>query len=170
LHEATERYLKGFLIAKGWALKRTHDLKVMVKDAATFLSEFGRFLDLAERLTAEFLEQHYPGGGLTHVGENYPEMRPEVAEIVALIQRAVPEFFPDSQTGGGEKNRGCCGTDIRCKPCESADHTASFAPCSPDWSSKPASCSRSNAREKARVSRCAHLRPGRVRRSATVSR
>ena len=60
LQEAAERYLKGFLIAKGWTLKRTHDLKVLVKDAATHSPEFMRFLDLAERLTAEFFEQHYP--------------------------------------------------------------------------------------------------------------
>ena len=29
LQEAAERYLKGYLIAKGWTLKRTHDLKVL---------------------------------------------------------------------------------------------------------------------------------------------
>jgi len=102
LQEAAERYLKGFLIAKGWALKRTHDLKVLVKDAAVFASEFNRFLDLAERLTAEFFEQHYPGGDLTHVGENYRDMRSGVGEIVALIRRALPGCFSDSQTGGGE--------------------------------------------------------------------
>ena len=60
LQEATERYLKGFLIAHGWALKRTHDLKVLVRDAAGFAPEFSRFLDVADRLTAEFFEQHYP--------------------------------------------------------------------------------------------------------------
>ena len=26
LHEAVERYLKGFLIAKGWRLRKVHDL------------------------------------------------------------------------------------------------------------------------------------------------
>ena len=100
LQEAAERYLKGFLIANGWALKRTHDLKVLVKDAATHVPEFGRFLDLAERLTAEFFEQHYPGGDLTHVGEHYPDMRAEAGELVALIERSLPGYFPESQAGG----------------------------------------------------------------------
>src|SRR6266446_2085150 len=97
LQEATERYLKGFLIAKGWALKRTHDLKVLVKDAAVLVPEFIHFLDLADRLTAEFFEQHYPGGDLTHVGETYPDMRAGVGEILALIRRSVPGNFPASQ-------------------------------------------------------------------------
>jgi HEPN domain-containing protein len=99
LQEAAERYLKGFLIAKGWALKRTHDLKVLVKDAAAFVPEFSRFLDLAERLTAEFFEQHYPGGDLTHVGETYPEMRKQVGELVGIIQGSLPDCFSDSQGG-----------------------------------------------------------------------
>lgn len=101
LQEAAERYLKGFLIAKGWALKRTHDLKVLVKDAAVFVPEFINSLDLAERLTAEFFEQHYPGGDLTHVGETYPDMRAEVGRIVALIQHSVPGYFPGPEAGGG---------------------------------------------------------------------
>jgi HEPN domain-containing protein len=109
LQEAAERYLKGFLIAKGWALKRTHDLKVLVKDAAVFAPEFSRFLDLADRLTAEFFEQHYPGGDLTHVGENYPGMRAEISEVIALIQRTLPAYFPDAQTGS--ETRSQCSPD-----------------------------------------------------------
>ena len=97
MQEAAERYLKGFLIAKGWTLKRTHDLKVLVRDAATMVPEFTRFQDLADRLTAEFFEQHYPGGDLTHVGENFPDMRTGVGEMVALIQRSVPGYFPTAE-------------------------------------------------------------------------
>ncbi len=100
LQEAAERYLKGFLIAKGWTLKRTHDLKVLVKDAAVFVPEFMSFLDLAERLTAEFFEQHYPGGDLTHVGETYPDMRAEVGGIVEIIRRSLPGYFPELKAGG----------------------------------------------------------------------
>lgn len=99
LQEAAERYLKGFLITKGWTLKRTHDLKVLVKDAAAFVPEFIGFLDLAERLTAEFFEQHYPGGDLTHVGETYPDMRAKVGEIVALIRHSLPGYFSGSHSG-----------------------------------------------------------------------
>lgn len=101
LQEAAERYLKGFLIAKGWTLKRTHDLKVLVRDAAAFVPEFARFRDLADRLTAEFFEQHYPGGDLTHVGENFPDMRAAVGEMVALIRLSVPGYFSPAEAEDG---------------------------------------------------------------------
>jgi hypothetical protein len=65
-----------------------------------FASEFSRFLDLADRLTAEFFEQHYPGGDLTHVGETYPDMRAQVGELVGIIQGLLPDCFSDSQDGG----------------------------------------------------------------------
>ena len=94
LQEAVERYVKGYLIAKGWKLKRVHDLKVLVRDAAAFAPDFASFLDFAERLTAEFFEQHYPGGDLTHVGEDYAGMRDEAGRLVGLIQRLLPEHFP----------------------------------------------------------------------------
>ena len=97
LQEAVERFLKGYLIAKGWKLKRVHDLKVLVRDAADFDPDFALFLDFAERLTAEFFEQHYPGGDLTHVGDDYDSMREEAGRLARLIQRLLPEHFSQPQ-------------------------------------------------------------------------
>ena len=34
LQEAVERYFKGYLIAKGWRLDRTHDLRKLVSEAS----------------------------------------------------------------------------------------------------------------------------------------
>lgn len=31
LHEATERYLKGYLVSKGWSLIKTHDLSRLAR-------------------------------------------------------------------------------------------------------------------------------------------
>ncbi|MFB0543252.1 MAG: HEPN domain-containing protein, partial [Candidatus Bathyarchaeia archaeon] len=30
MHQAVEKYLKGFLISKGWKLKRVHDLEMLI--------------------------------------------------------------------------------------------------------------------------------------------
>src|ERR1019366_4440434 len=35
LQEAVERYLKGWLIARGWSLDRTHDLRKLISVAMT---------------------------------------------------------------------------------------------------------------------------------------
>ena len=40
LQEAMERYLKGFLIAKGWRLARTHDLRRLIQDACGYDAGF----------------------------------------------------------------------------------------------------------------------------------
>ena len=95
LQEATERYLKGYLIAKGWPLERTHDLRLLVSVAVTYDSTFTRFQTFADELTEDFFAQHYPGGDWTHVGQNYETLRRQTGEIVSLIQQSLPLFFPN---------------------------------------------------------------------------
>ena len=68
LQEAVERYLKGYLIAKGWSLVRTHDLERLLKEA-------------------------YPGEDLTDVGRNYDRLRRQAGEMVEVIRQALPQYF-----------------------------------------------------------------------------
>jgi HEPN domain-containing protein len=75
LQESVERFLKGYLIGKGWRLVKTHDLERLVSEAQKYDVWFSRFVSLAEQLTADFFAQHYPGGDLTSVGQNYDLLR-----------------------------------------------------------------------------------------------
>ena len=93
LQEAAERYLKGYLVARGWSLVRTHDLTRLVKEAAHFDKAFDGFKGLAEELTEDFFAQHYPGSDLEKVGENYEELRRQTGKLVDLIRRSVPQHF-----------------------------------------------------------------------------
>lgn len=93
LQEATERYLKGYLIAKGWSLARTHDLRTLVSEAAGMNPAFAQFKGLAADLTADFFAQHYPGGDWTNVGLNYETMRKQTAGMIELIQQSLPQYF-----------------------------------------------------------------------------
>ena len=97
LQEALERYLKGYLIARGWRLIKTHDLKLLVDEAGKRDARFSQFGRLAEELTADFFAQHYPGGDLTHVGENYQTLRQQTGELVALIREFLPLCFANSE-------------------------------------------------------------------------
>ena len=72
------------------------ELKVLVRDAAAFDRDFAAFADFADRLTAEFFEQHDPGGDLTHAGADYGAMREEAGKLVSLIERRVPAHLPES--------------------------------------------------------------------------
>ncbi len=73
LQEAVERYLKGFLIAHSWVLQKIHDLTVLNDEAKRFDARFAMFDDMCESLTEQYWAQHYPGGDLTTVGNDYNE-------------------------------------------------------------------------------------------------
>ncbi len=93
LQEAVERYLKGFLIAHGWALVKTHDLERLVREAASFEPRFNSFASLANELTEDFFAQHYPGEDTTNVGQNYEVLRRSAGDLVDLIRGRLPQFF-----------------------------------------------------------------------------
>ena len=90
LQESVERYLKGFLIGKGWPLQRIHNLSTLLDAAVEIDSQFKAFADLCENLTAQYWEQHYPGGDLTDVGADFEELRQQAGELVALILAEPP--------------------------------------------------------------------------------
>ena len=94
LQEAAERYRKGFLIAKGWTLIKTHDLVTLVAEAARFEPAFDQYRAFAQELTDDFFAQHYPGEDWQQIGQNYPGLRKQTDEIVELIQRSLPQYFP----------------------------------------------------------------------------
>jgi HEPN domain-containing protein len=96
LQEAVERYLKGWLIARGWSLDRTHDLRKLISVAMTIDPAFNRFKSFADELTDDFFAQHYPGGDWTNVGQNYETLRKQAGEIVSLIEQSLPQYFPKS--------------------------------------------------------------------------
>lgn len=89
LQEATERFLKAFLIGRGWQLHKIHDLGALVAEAVNLDPRFSAFEDFADNLTDQFWAQHYPGGDLDGVGQDYPELRHALGELVALIESAV---------------------------------------------------------------------------------
>ena len=93
LQESVERYLKGYLVAKGWLLKKTHDLDVLVIEAMAFNARFNQFRGLADELTSDFFAQHYPGGDWTDIGQNYQALRRETTEMINLIQQELPQYF-----------------------------------------------------------------------------
>lgn len=85
LQEAVERYLKGFLVAKGWPLRKIHSLSTLLDAAIEKDSRFKSFADLCESLTAQFWEQHYPGGDLSDVGKDYDDLRRQAGDLIQLI-------------------------------------------------------------------------------------
>ena len=60
LQQAVEKYLKGFLLSKGWKLKRVHDLEVLLNDALQYEPTLEEFRGLCQKITDYFLLDRYP--------------------------------------------------------------------------------------------------------------
>ncbi len=89
LQQAAEKYRKGYLLGRGWQLKRTHDLDVLLDEASAHDPHFETFRE-ACRFAGEF-----------YVSERYPfplasvpprsELETAIQGIRALIDHIVQE-------------------------------------------------------------------------------
>ncbi len=62
VHQAIEKYLKAFLISKGWELEKIYDLVKLVKEVSKFDKSFEEFTPELERITDFYIESRYPVG------------------------------------------------------------------------------------------------------------
>ena len=60
LQQAVEKYMKGFLLSKGWKLKRVHDLELLLNDALKYELTLEEFRDLCQKITDYYLVDRYP--------------------------------------------------------------------------------------------------------------
>jgi HEPN domain-containing protein len=60
IQQPEEKYLKGYLLSKGWKLKKTNDLELLIASAADYNSSFNQFLDFARIASAFYIKERYP--------------------------------------------------------------------------------------------------------------
>ena len=60
LQQALEKYLKGYLLSKGWKLVRIHDLGRLLKDLVSYEPDFQEYAEACLRITDFYLEDRYP--------------------------------------------------------------------------------------------------------------
>jgi HEPN domain-containing protein len=86
LQEAVERFLKGYLISKGWRLTKIHDLGALIAEAENYDERFGAFADFADELTDQFWAMHYPGGEFDEQSIDFDAFRAKVDQLITLIK------------------------------------------------------------------------------------
>jgi HEPN domain-containing protein len=84
LQQATEKYLKGYLIYYGWKLKKTHDLTRLVADLANYDRSFEAHLDRLQRISEYYIEERYPP--LLAVSPSAEEMEASLHVLEQLVQ------------------------------------------------------------------------------------
>ena len=86
LQQAAEKYLKAWLVARSWPLRRIHDLPALVAVVREFGQDTDWFLPTAESLSLSYLAERYPG--------DFDPMPPkeEIAEYLSDVERLATEL------------------------------------------------------------------------------
>ena len=86
IHQAIEKYLKGYLIQNGWKLKKIHDLELLLTEAINFNPKFESYLDFGRKLSGFYYEERYPPGLLTTCSKKeLKEMLDTAGKIIDTI-------------------------------------------------------------------------------------
>lgn len=59
-HQSIEKYLKGYLAAKGGELKKIHDLGYLCKQCILFNKEFEYYLEDCKKMNKYYIASRYP--------------------------------------------------------------------------------------------------------------
>lgn len=60
LQQAAEKFLKAFLLTRGWKLRRIHDLEALLDDAVLYDPSLEQFRPLCQGVTKYYLFERYP--------------------------------------------------------------------------------------------------------------
>ncbi len=85
LQQSVEKYLKGFLLYKGWKLKRIHDLEVLLNDALKYEKTLEKYRNLLQKVTGYYVIDRYPLAPAPTLTSE--EVRESIAEAEKLIQQ-----------------------------------------------------------------------------------
>ena len=85
LQQSIEKYLKAFLLAHGWSLKRSHDLEALLNEALVHDTSLEQFRELCQKVTAFYFVERYPFQMIAGLGED--EVRDCLAEARRLAER-----------------------------------------------------------------------------------
>lgn len=60
LQQSLEKYLKAYLLEKGWKLRKIHELDTLLDCAVEFNPALEEFRELCERVTGYYFTERYP--------------------------------------------------------------------------------------------------------------
>ena len=88
LQQAVEKYLKAYLLSKGWGLRKVHDLEVLVNEATTYRREIGQYAKVCRKISGYYIAERYPMvDSLSITREDVSHSRDEVKGLVEFIRR-----------------------------------------------------------------------------------
>ena len=84
LQQCLEKHLKGFLLQKGWKLRKIHELDALLDDALKYNQRLEPFRDLCERVSGYYLIERYPK--LVEKGMTRKDLKRDIVEARGFIE------------------------------------------------------------------------------------
>lgn len=85
IHQALEKYLKGYLILNGKKPPRIHELDTLLNHVVALDSSLNDFIELCEKASRFYIEDRYPPGPPAHY--EYNEIESDLESAWQLIRR-----------------------------------------------------------------------------------
>ncbi|MCZ6680985.1 MAG: HEPN domain-containing protein [Candidatus Poribacteria bacterium] len=85
LQQAVEKFLKAFLLSRGWQLQRIHDLEVLLNASITYDPSLERFRAACEKITGFYFVERYPL--ITDTGLTDDDVESSLKQVRTLIDK-----------------------------------------------------------------------------------
>ena len=60
IQQAVEKYMKGYLLSKGWNLRKIHDLETLLNDSIKYKPLLEKYRESIQRITEYYIIERYP--------------------------------------------------------------------------------------------------------------
>jgi HEPN domain-containing protein len=85
LQQAVEKFLKAFLLSKGWQLQRIHDLEILLNAALAYDPSFESYRSACQKITGFYTIERYPF--VTETGLTQDDVRNSLKHVEELIRK-----------------------------------------------------------------------------------
>ncbi len=85
LQQAVEKFLKAFLLSRGWQLRRIHNLDTLLDDAITHDASLEDFRSVCQKITAFYFVERYPF--IVETGMVEEDVRSSLEQVKELIEK-----------------------------------------------------------------------------------
>jgi HEPN domain-containing protein len=85
LQQAVEKFLKGFLLAHEWELRRIHGLDALLDDAVSYDPDLESYRSICQRISAFYLIERYPTARDAQITRQ--DVRNAIDRVQGLVDR-----------------------------------------------------------------------------------
>lgn len=85
LQQAVEKFLKAFLLSKGWELERIHDLEALLNQALVYDASLEKFRPVCQKITVFYFVERYPF--VVEAGTTEEDVCTSLEQVRELIER-----------------------------------------------------------------------------------